>query len=1063
MFPGLFLAAYASSGLAGLVYEVSWTRLLGLTMGHSTAASSAVLASFMGGLALGAAAGGRLAPRLTRRRALFVYAALELLVIVLALALPFELKALEPLFTRVYHDGAGGWWFPTCRLLSCLALLIGPSTALGATFPVAVRWFVDGASRPGRMAGRLYAANTIGAAVGALASGFVLVPALGVWGTMLVGAAASLAAVAAVLTVAAWTADVAAAPEAAAAPPLATTRRVAGSGRRRLAVRAVQRIDESPRPWLAGAVVMVTGFATFSLEIAWTRVFSLIVGPSTYAFAATVTAFIGGLAVGSTLGAGLSNRVRHPARTLGIVLGCTALASAWAGSLAGGALPRRMLADFASAPHGSLLMTHALLVAAVIFPTAIGLGAAFPLALDLTGAGSQPARRLGAIYAANTVAAVAGSVATGVVTIPWLGLEYTMVAATLMLIAGSALALGGAGGTVRSWLGGLLPAGAGALLLFAGPAWDRALLASGAYKYAASVAPGLDLETALKAGALIFYRDGSTGTVSVKRLTGELSLSIDGKVDASSSGDMLTQKTLAHLPLLLHEDPEVVCIIGLGSGGTLASALTHPVKAVDVLEISPEVVAASRLFAGSAGSPLDDPRTRLIVADGRTHLALSSRTYDVIISEPSNPWMAGVAALFTREFFAAARDRLSLHGIICQWVNTYDISTDDLRSVVATFSSVFPNGTLWLVGDGDLLLVGSAEPLDGRIGHIAQAWRRPGVAADLQAIAVREPFSVLSMFLGGPSALSQFGQGAIIQTDNRLALEFSAPRALRTVEQRTNVSLLRSLADSTEPPAAVTRAWREADGESLANRAEMLRLAGAFNAAYEAYDAGLTAAPGAGDGLLGLVESAVGAGRQADALAFLKARAAATPGDAATLVALSRLHAATGGFTEAVQMARDAAALPSRDPAALEQLASIYADLGEADQLSPVVDALARDATRPSAHYFAASVHFLRGELEPALAEVRRTLTLDSRHARAHNLAGAIHANLGHNVEARAAFEAALAINPRDPTTYQNLALLELNSGNRSTAARLFAEALSLDPTAAAAREGLRTATEPND
>ena len=225
MIPGLFLAAYASSGLAGLVYEVSWTRLLGLTMGHSTAASSAVLASFMGGLALGAAAGGRLAPRLTRRQSLFAYAALELLVIVLALALPLELKALEPLFARAYHDGAGGWWFPTCRLLSCLALLVVPSTALGATFPVAVRWFVDGAARPGRMAGRLYAVNTIGAAVGALASGFVLVPALGVWGTMLVGASASLAAVVAVLAIAVRTGDVAAAPEIAAAAPLSRARR----------------------------------------------------------------------------------------------------------------------------------------------------------------------------------------------------------------------------------------------------------------------------------------------------------------------------------------------------------------------------------------------------------------------------------------------------------------------------------------------------------------------------------------------------------------------------------------------------------------------------------------------------------------------------------------------------------------------------------------------------------------------------------------------------------------------------------------------------------------------
>jgi Flp pilus assembly protein TadD len=416
----------------------------------------------------------------------------------------------------------------------------------------------------------------------------------------------------------------------------------------------------------------------------------------------------------------MASRVTLTTRIIGIVLGCTALASAWACSIAGGALPRRMLADFASAPHGALLLNHVLLVAAAIFPIAIGLGAAFPLALDLSGAGSQPARRLGVIYAANTLAAVAGSMATGFVTIPWLGLERAMTVATLLLVLGSAVALARAAGTGWTRLGGLVPAGLGVLLIFASPPWDRALLASGAYKYAASVAAGLDLETALKA-------------------------------------------------------------------------------------------------------------------------------------------------------------------------------------------------------------------------------------------------------------------------------------------------------------------------------------------------------PAERDALTGLVESAVGAGRQDDALAFLRTRAAAAPGDAATVVALSRLHAAGGAFDEALRLARDAAAMPSSDPAALEQLASIYADLGDAEQLARVVEARSAETSRPSAHYFAASVHFLRGELEPALAEVRRTLALDPRHARAHNLAGAIHASLGQAGDARAAFESALTLNPRDPTTYQNLAPLELNTGNRATAARLFAEALSLDPTAAAARQGLKTATETDE
>ena len=387
--------------------------------------------------------------------------------------------------------------------------------------------------------------------------------------------------------------------------------------------RAPVRLDTTApaaSPWLAASVLAVTGAVTFAFEIAWTRVFSLVIGPSTYAFAATVAAFVGGLAVGASAGALIASRTRRHPIALGLVLGGAALAAAWACAQAGGSLPRRVMIDFASASSGDLLATHALLIAATIVPTAIGIGAAFPLALELAGGADAPARRLGAVYAINTLAAVAGSLLTGFLAIPMLGLERTLQVTTTMLIVAAVGALWRAADTKSLRVAAALPALGAALLLAGSPPWDRELLASGSYKYASSVPAGFDVEMALKVGTLIYYRDGPTGTVSVKRLTGNLSLAIDGKVDASNAGDMLTQKLLAHLPLLLHDDPEEVCIIGLGSGVTLASALTHPVRNVDVLEISSQVADASRLFSRDIRSPLDDPRTRLIVADGRTHL-----------------------------------------------------------------------------------------------------------------------------------------------------------------------------------------------------------------------------------------------------------------------------------------------------------------------------------------------------------------------------------------------------------------------------------------------------------
>jgi len=969
----------------------------------------------------------------------------------LAVAIPYELRALSPLFVSAYQDGQGGLTFVLIRLIACLPLLVLPAMALGATFPMAVRWATGETDRPEHLAGRLYAGNTVGAAVGAVLAGFVLLPTLGIFATSLVGCAASVVAAALALAGAARTR---AAPEPPRPGPTAQPLKPRKS--RKSMERPVATVSRSPG--LAAAILTITGLVTFACELAWTRVFALIVGPSTYAFAATVAAFIGGLAVGAAAGSAIGGRTRRLTTSLAVVLGLAALAMAWATASVGAELPRRVMLDFASGRPGGLLFTHALLVAATIVPAAIAIGAAFPLSLELAGGVGAPARGLGALYGINTLAAVSGSLLTGFFAIPLLGLERTLLAAILLLVVGSGLALWRAKESALGLVAAAAPAIFAVALLLGGARWDRELLTSGSYKYASAIPSGLDLETALTAGTLVFYRDGPTGTVSVKRLTGALSLAIDGKVDASTAGDMLTQKLLAHLPLLLHDDPHEVCIIGLGSGVTVLASLTHPIASVDVLEISPEVAEASRFFTEGERSPLDDPRTHLIVADGRTHLALSRKRYDVIISEPSNPWMAGVAALFTQEFFEAAKARLAAHGIICQWVNTYDISTEDLQSVVGTFASVFPHRAMWLIGDGDLLLIGSADALEPKLAALEPAWQRPGVAADLRSVGVAQPFALLSMFVAGDDGAARFSANVPVQSDDRMALEFSAPRALRTTVRRDNVTRLRALAASSARPEAVALAWAHADAAALTGRAAMLEQAGAFEPAYEAAVDAVNNAPDDARALAGVVENAVATGRQADALRLLRGMTDRQPELVAPRVALSRLYAASGSVEDAVRTAIEAVARAPDDPAALEQLASVYADTGDGDRLAPIVARLAAHADRAGSHYYAAALQFLAGDLEAAAAAAHAALTIDPRHGKAQNLLGAIHATKGETAAARTAFNAALRVDPRDPATYQNLALLELNTGNTAAAARLYAEALSLDPASQTARQGLARA-----
>ncbi len=406
---------------------------------------------------------------------------------------------------------------------------------------------------------------------------------------------------------------------------------------------------------------------------------------------------------------------------------------------------------------------------------------------------------------------------------------------------------------------------------------------------------------------------------------------------------MLTQKLLAHLPLLLHPNPRQVGIVGLGSGVTLASALVHPVVSVDVVELSPEVVEASTYFEDVNRRALADARTRLVRGDGRTHFSFTSRRYDVVISEPSNPWMAGVATLFTQEFFQTVRGRLAPGGIFCQWAHTYDVSDDDLRSIVATFRASFPDGAMWLAGDGDLLLVGSTAPLEPRLESISTAWQRPGVAEDLRAVGMQEPFALLSLFVGGAREMSEYSAGAAIQTDDKTALEFSGPLAAFATVSTNHSAALEALLDGRERPGAVARAVSGATASQWRNRGAMLMEANAFPSAYRAYATAIDLAADDTTTLDGFVRAATAARQHDDAERRLRARIRQHGSEPAPRVALAELLGVRSRYDEAIAAAREATMLAPGNPAAWEQLASLYADRGDVVDLGRTADVMSRE------------------------------------------------------------------------------------------------------------------------
>jgi len=1061
--PWLFLVAYTCSGIAGLVYEVSWTRLLTLHIGHTTGAAAAVVAAFLGGLAVGAAWGGDIASRMSRRAALRAYVGLELGVALAALSLPWQLRALTPLLSWAYGEGGPGLLFPATRLATCLVMVFIPAAALGATFPMAIRWFASESGQPARRSGVLYALNTAGAAVGAMLAGFVLIPAIGISGATWMGIAGStVAALAVVMVIRTEPSGDDAVAHAGTVPPNVNVR----PARRREEARAQARA-EGPGAiaagrdgrWLAAGVLGLSGFASLMHEIAWTRILALVLGPTTYAFAATLAAVIGGMAIGSAAGAWMVGRAKRPAAWVAIALALGAITTSYTYSLAGQRIPGMVARQMATAadPFGALLAQGLLLTAALILPTAICLGAAFPLALSLAGdRAERVAGRFGFVYAVNTLGAVSGSLAAGFLFIPRLGLQATLQVVSACLIVAALIVVARAALRGGARAAGMAAAAAAALVLVLSPPWDRELLASGPYMYAPFVPRDLDLETMLKAGTMLYYREGAAATVSVKKLTGTTTLAVDGKVDASNRGDMLTQKLIAHLPLLAHDDPREVAIIGLGSGVTVGSALRHPLARADVIEISPEVVEASRFFDAENHRALDDPRTNLLVGDGRSHLLLTPKKYDVIVSEPSNPWIAGVAALFTREFFEGARDRLAPGGLICQWANAYNISDPDLRSIVATFLSVFPHGTVWLVGGDDVLMMASDGPLDARLEKMREHWTRPGVAEDLALVSVLEPFSVLSLYIGGRDELQAYARGAALLSDDTMRLEFSAPREIHSGEAGANVARLSALAAEGSGPGVVREARSRAGAAEWRNRGLMMAASDVHGRAYEDFRRALEIEPTDEAALDGFVRAAALTGQSPFAVETLEKLSAGRRPHPAMLVALSKARAAAGLMDRAVEAAREAAGLDASGLGGLEQLSSIYADAGNTVRLDETVAAMRRVAPdRAPTLYYAAAAAFLHGDAQEAVRLAERAVAADPGYAPVYDLAGAAYTKVGRTDAARRAFETSLTFDAHDSTAYTNLGLLAMDSGDRAAARGFFAEALWLAPDSPVAREGL--------
>lgn len=761
--PRFVAVLFAVSGAAGLAYEIIWFKQFSQVWGSSALSLAIVVACFLFGLGLGARLIGGRADRFARP--LRAFALCELGIGLFGLLTRWELSRLGAVMAHGYGVLEGAPMLQALvRVAGCLLIMGPPCVLMGATLPILVRAFVAQGDHVGSASAWLYAFNTLGGALGVWVIGFALLPAYGIVWTNGLVVTTNFA-----IAVVAWCA-------ARTVPPAQPASRIEAA------------VGRKARRGM-GAAALLMGGGSLILQMVWARELSLLLGGSTYAFTALLAIFIAGLGAGS-----LAFKLLRPdddALQTMIPLGALLLvASTVAGLMASPALARWVGELRPLRVNGSVNALLCAGTAAVLqgVPTLV-MGFLFPALVHLARGASGAAKTVGTIYAWNTAGGVLCALATAPLLLPAVGGRgATTIALAAYLAAVSVLWFGrGLAAQPRA-----LALGALAAVLLAGWSlgWrpDPRLTNLGLYLYGSEA-----YADPLRDTRLVFFQEGATSNVMVVNerpgdgSAGSLTIRVNGKVDGGSEGDMRMQLGLAWLPQLLRPDARDIFVIGLGTGTTAGASLQFRNTTVECAEIEPAVVAASAAFHDVNFRPQESPRFRLIQGDGRAHLSGSTRRYDLILSEPSNPWIAGIANLYTREFFSLARDHLNSGGMLAQWIDLYSNSPHELGLIVRTARSVFAHTVLLEPQPGDTILLASMLPIIPSREGVDRAQELVDSHPRVKEMLLRHfgmgavrPLFLAHILLdeqGLTNLLDSIG-GSGLNTDLNLRLEFDAPRNL---------------------------------------------------------------------------------------------------------------------------------------------------------------------------------------------------------------------------------------------------------------------------------------------
>ncbi|MEW5847841.1 MAG: fused MFS/spermidine synthase [Myxococcota bacterium] len=756
------------SGLCALVYQTAWLRELRLIFGASTAASAAVLAIFMGGLGLGSALLGRRVDG--QRRPLMFYANLELGIAAAAAVTPFLVDLVRSIYVALGGTMALGMTLGTVvrLVLSALVLLV-PTVLMGGTLPAAARAAERDDDTARRNLSVLYTCNTLGAVTGATLSTFVMLEVFGIrntlWLACLVNALVALLARSVAREL----------PEVTPEPPT-TDEKPVNSG-------------ATPRtpPALVLTAAAVVGFAFLLMELVWYRMLAPLLGGSSYTFGLILALALLGMGLGGVLYS--SRNADRPPTLGGFALTCTLEAAFMALPFALGdhlAVFALLLHDLSAMGMAGSVLAWTLVASVVVVPASVVAGAQFPLLIALLGRGGRDVgRHVGLAYAYNTAGSIVGSLAGGFGLMPALtapGCWRVVVVLLTGMGAVSVLMMGKQLSPQRTF--STLAAGAlAAFLVFTeGPtaAWRHSGVGAHRTGLSELTLNGIQGWVHNARRNVVWEAEGVESTVALAGSDG-LAFVVNGKVDGNARLDAPTQVMSGLLGAMLHENPRTSLVVGLGTGSTAGWLGVVPsMERVDVVELEPAILDVARKCAPVNQDVMNNPKVHNFIGDAREVLLTTSRDYDIIFSEPSNPYRAGIASLFTQEFYQAVNARLREGGIFLQWVQAYEVDAETVRTIYATLHSVFPHVETWQTMMGsDLMLVASQRPRT-----IDVATLRARLDAEPYRGAVRDVWrtqsveGVLAHFVARATLADQFAalEGSWLNTDDLSPVEFGFAR-----------------------------------------------------------------------------------------------------------------------------------------------------------------------------------------------------------------------------------------------------------------------------------------------